>query len=436
MRRAEHHHGVVRHLRPPTRLPQLVGRVHAASGVGVQAVAVQLVPRPDSLADGVLGGDAGEEVLARALELLGRDSQLARLLEALHGLGQLLRVLAEQIKQVPLEVAANADVHGRRASLFHCALVVVPGGEEAMQDVIRVCGADKMPHRQAHALGVVPGQDVTEVAGGHAEGQLAVALRAQLEVRVEVIGDLKHDACPIDGVHGSEAVLLLEVELTEESLHDVLAVVEGALDGHAMHVWVQDARHLLLLDLGNPALREQNEALHVLLAAQPIDRRTACVAAGRPNHSEPSRVPLEEVLIDVAQGLQGNVLESEGRPMEELHDVHVADLHGRHNLRVREGLIAAVQDLPKIRMRNLVRGAEERGNLEGEIRETQLAPSLVRLRHIRDLIRDHEPTIGGEALEHGLLEGQAGGTTTGAAVPDLTSHRAKKKLQKFGDGWA
>mmetsp|Transcript_60487 Transcript_60487/g.171336 ORF Transcript_60487/g.171336 Transcript_60487/m.171336 type:complete len:240 (+) Transcript_60487:456-1175(+) len=239
-----------------------------------------------------------------------------------------------------------------------------------MQDVIRVRGHDKVPHRQAHALRVVPGQDVAEVAGGHAEGQLAIALREQLEVRVEVIGDLKHDAGPIDGVHGSEAVLPLEVELPEERLHNVLAIVEGALDGHAMHVWVQHARHLLLLDLGDTALREQNEALHVLLAAQPIDLRTARVAAGRPDHSEPSRVPLEEILIDVAQGLQGDVLEGEGRPMEELHDVHVADFHGRHNLRVREGLIAAAQDLPKIRMRNLVRGAEERGNLEGEVRET------------------------------------------------------------------
>mmetsp|Transcript_89112 Transcript_89112/g.279133 ORF Transcript_89112/g.279133 Transcript_89112/m.279133 type:complete len:229 (+) Transcript_89112:836-1522(+) len=223
-------------------------------------------------------------------------------------------------------------------------LVVVPGLEEAVQDVVGVRRHDQVLDGQTHALGIVAGQNVAEVARRDAEADGAVALREQLVVGVEVVGDLEHDPRPVDRVHGSQAVLLLEVQVPEEPFHNVLAIVKGALHCDAMNVGVQNTGHLLLLDLRHAPLGEENEAFDVLLAAHAVDGRAAGVAAGRPQDSQAPGVALEEVLVEVAERLQCNVLEGKGRPVEQLHDVHVAHLHGRHRLCVRESAVAALHE--------------------------------------------------------------------------------------------
>ncbi len=117
----------------------------------------------------------------------------------------------------PLEVAGDGDVHGRRRGLRHLRLVVLPRAEEAVQDVVHVrrhqlgwggmqgefggerqasymqtihpslpssisapsvhpsCASSphQLLHGEAHALGVVPRQDVPKVARRHREGQLS-----------------------------------------------------------------------------------------------------------------------------------------------------------------------------------------------------------------------------------------------------------------------
>lgn len=234
-----------------------------------------------------------------------------------------------QLEQVPLEVARDGDVHGRGGGLRHGRLVVLPRAEEAVQDVVHVRrhqlfvvvksvragrgdrGQDEAvtpsmyacmyvcmwsllaaaharlvarahcTHQlldgQAHALGVVARQDVPEVAGGDGEGERldgGVGVR-DAEVGPEVVGDLRQDACPVDGVDGPQVHRLPEGLVLEAGLDDVLAVVEGALDGHALHVLVRHSRHLALLDGRRAALGVQDEAPHVRLAAQPVDGRRA-----------------------------------------------------------------------------------------------------------------------------------------------------------------
>mmetsp|Transcript_55502 Transcript_55502/g.141105 ORF Transcript_55502/g.141105 Transcript_55502/m.141105 type:complete len:352 (-) Transcript_55502:85-1140(-) len=344
--------------------------------------------------------------------------ELASRLKLRHGVREPLRVLAKQIEEISLEIAADPNVHRRGACLRHGMLVVVTCGKEPVQDIIRVRGHDEVFHREAHALGIVACQDIPEVARWHAEGDRAIALREQLVVGVEVVSDLEHDPGPIDGVHSSETILRLEIQLSEKTLDNVLAIVECALDSNAMHVGVKHAGHLLLLDLRHPALREQYETLHVFLAPQAVDGCATCISAGRPKYGEPSLVAPQEVLVYVAKRLQGDVLEGECGAVEKLHNVHVTNLLRGNCLWVGEGLVAAEHDLTEIRCRDLVLGTVQRGDFECQLAETQLAPPFVLPRDIREHVRNHQSPIRRQTLEDRLLEGEAGGATACAPVSD------------------
>jgi len=170
---------------------------------------------------------------------------------------------------------------------------------------------------------------------GNGEGHLAVAIWEKLEIRVEIVCDLEHDAREIDRVDRPQRIRLFEFQVAEECLDDVLAIVKGALHGDAVHIVVEHARHLQLLNRRHAALWKQNEALDALLVAQPIDGGTACVTRSGADDGDALARALQEVLEQVAQRLQRNVLEGERRAVENLHDVGVADFLRRHYLLVR-----------------------------------------------------------------------------------------------------
>merc|ERR1740121_2994589 len=148
-----------------------------------------------------------------------------------------------------------------------------------MEDVVRISGNDQVLHWQPHPLGIIASQNVAKIACGNTEAHSAIAVWEEPEVRIEIIRDLEHNPCPVDGVHSAESIGLLEIQVTKEALDDVLAVVERTLHSDAVHVVVENTRHLLLLDLRHAALWKEDEALHVLLAAHSVNGRTACVAA-------------------------------------------------------------------------------------------------------------------------------------------------------------
>mmetsp|Transcript_54942 Transcript_54942/g.146541 ORF Transcript_54942/g.146541 Transcript_54942/m.146541 type:complete len:240 (+) Transcript_54942:1089-1808(+) len=238
-----------------------------------------------------------------------------------------------------------------------------------MEDVVRVSCADQVLHWQPHPLGVIAGQNVAKIPCWDTEAHSAITIWEEPEIRIEIIRDLEHDPCPVDGVHGAEAVGLLEVQVAKEALDDVLAVVERALDRDAVHVAVEHARHLLLLDLRHAALWKQDEALHVLLAAHPVNGRAARVPTRGAQHREPARRPLQEVLVEVAEGLKRHVLERESWPVEQLHDVQVAVLHRRHDVGVLEGRVAPAHQLAQVRRWDLVLPAVQRRDLVGQLVE-------------------------------------------------------------------
>ncbi len=87
------------------------------------------------------------------------------------------------------------------------------------------------------------------------ERDLAVR-RAERQRGGDVIRHLRRDARPVDRVHRREVHLGAERRVGEHRLHQVLAVVEVAVDGDVGDVGGRDRRHLPALHLAGAAVRD------------------------------------------------------------------------------------------------------------------------------------------------------------------------------------
>ena len=125
------------------------------------------------------------------------------------------------------------------------------------------------------------GEDVAEIAGRHGERHLAVR-RAQCQRGGDVIRDLRGDARPVDRVHRGQMHLGAERRVGEHRLHQVLAVVEGALDRDVADVRRQHRGHLPALHLAGAALagagsrcRCASRPAQASIAAEPVSPEVA-----------------------------------------------------------------------------------------------------------------------------------------------------------------
>src|SRR5712691_4926727 len=204
-------------------------------------------------------------------------------LQRLPQLAQRLRVAADEVVGVALEVGGFRDVHRRtagRVDFRRLAHAVAAGAEEFVENVILVGRDDELPDRHAHLPRDVPGVDVAEIARGHRKGnRFAVATRHG-EIRLEVIHDLRRDSGPVDRVDRADAVPRLETDVARDRLDDVLAVVEDAADGDIEDIGVLQRVHLRRLERAHAAMRREHEDLYVLLAAQRVLGRRSGVPGG------------------------------------------------------------------------------------------------------------------------------------------------------------
>lgn len=148
----------------------------------------------------------GGEVLAHALERFLINAEATLRLQVGHPFGNGLRVAVRQFEQLSLQVGADQDVHGGRGRQHERAVghVVGTGIDEVGEHAVFVAGAQQHVDRGAHALGVIRGQDVAEVAGGHAHVKRVagrkLAVGNKLRVSGNVVHDLRQQAAPVNGV--------------------------------------------------------------------------------------------------------------------------------------------------------------------------------------------------------------------------------------------
>ena len=255
-----------------------------------------------------------------------------------HGAG----VAIVGLEQQPLEIRGDLDVHRRRLRRLDAERLVDAARQRAGENVVLVGGDRQAIDRQPHALGVIAGQDVAEIAGGDGEGDAPIG-RAERDGAGEVVDDLGEDARPVDRVDARQLHRVAEGEIVEQRFDDRLAVVERALDRDGVDVRPVDRRHLAALHVGNASVGIEDEDVGLRLAAEGLDRRRAGVAGGRAEDGGARAGAAQRAVHQPAEPLHGEILERQRRPMEQFEQEEiVVELDERGGRRVAESRVGVL----------------------------------------------------------------------------------------------
>ncbi len=120
-----------------------------------------------------------------------------------------------------------------------------------------------------------------------------------------------------------------------------------------------DRRHLPPLHVRDAAVGEQDEDVGARQSAEGLNRRRARVAGGRAENRRPAVAPLEGAVHQPPQPLHGEILEGEGRPVEQLEQEEIAvELGQRRGRGVAEAGVGVARQTRRARRREIL--ADER----------------------------------------------------------------------------
>ena len=210
--------------------------------------------------------------------------------------------------------------------------------------------------------------------------------------------------------------------MVEQSLHQRLAVVEGAFDRERVHVVVVRRGHHPALHVGNAAVRKQNEQVSPLAAAERLNRRATGIPGGGDHDGGALAPRRQRVIHQPRQQLHGHVLEGERRAVEQLKQEGArAELGERRHRRMPERAVGLAREPRQIRLGDRV--ANERANhldrhlgvgpagKTGNALRRKPGPGF---RHI-------ESAVAGEARKRDIHEAERRGFAAGGDVPHKRS---------------
>ncbi|MNO90249.1 hypothetical protein D3C76_817560 [compost metagenome] len=300
-----------------------------------------------------------------------------------------------------------------------------------MQDVVAVGGDDQLVDRQAHVARQVAGEDVAEVAGRYRERH-RTRRTAQLQGRVEVVDDLGHDPRPVDRVDRNQAGALEERLVGEAGLDHFLAVVEVAFDGDVVDVVAEDRGHLPALHFRHALVRVQDEDVDVVATAATFDGGGTGVTAGGADDHHALVALGQHVVEQATEQLQGEVLERQGRAVEQLqHPLVAVQLTQRRDRGVGELAVGFFEDLLEVGVGDAA--FDERAHHpEGKFVVRQAGPrGDFFLGEAWQVFRDVQAAVAGQASQQDVFEIEGRSLAAGTDI----AHGCKPSMLGPGPHW-
>ena len=307
----------------------------------VNHVAVRIPAALDGSADLVLAGPTAAKDALDLGQQLGGNFVATSLCQLLHKAGNKLAVAIGQEVQHALQVGADEDVHRRRDGRVERTVAVVDtGGQEVSQHVVLVARDDELGDGQAHALGIVAGQDIAEVAGRYAElhgvAGLDGAGAQQLRIGGKVVDDLRYQTADIDGVgarkHGASGLQALgKLLIGKDALDGALGVVKVAADAADSDVVALLRGHLQVLDAADLALGIKDSDAR----ARSVGKAGKCCLARVARRGGDDHDALGAAVLgrgaghQVGEHLQGDVLKGACGAAKEFHHIGLRGIGAR-----------------------------------------------------------------------------------------------------------
>jgi hypothetical protein len=174
-------------------------------------------------------------------------------------------------------------------------------------------------------------------------GTLNDTRRSQRHGGGHVIGHLRDDAGPVDGVDTRQADAVTERVVVEHAFDQRLAVVERAADGERVNVLLARRRHHAALHVGDASLGIEDHDIDALGAAKGLDGGAARVARRRADDGRALASLGEHMIHQPREQLHRHVLKCQRRTVKQLqHERAGIDLHQGRDRRVAEAGVGLV----------------------------------------------------------------------------------------------
>ena len=259
--------------------------------MGVHRIAVFIEDVVHSLYRIVFASKACVEVLIQKSFLFRRNGIFLLVCKVLHTRQSKLCVSTADFKEQTLDIGSHHHVHRRGHGTAYVTLCVVRTRlEEIGKRLVSIRCANKLADGQAHALCIPTSKDVAKVTRRRNEVYLVAVFnlsgRPKVDIRREVVSDLRSNTRKVDGVCASKTYTLFRKVCvkffgSEHSLHGALTIVKASLYRRRENVVPRLRAKLQALHFCHAFVRIEYGNLRAFHVAEALHRPLARVAARR-----------------------------------------------------------------------------------------------------------------------------------------------------------
>src|SRR5579885_1269112 len=282
------------------------------------------------------------------------------------------------LEEEALEIGRDLNVHRWRLGFADLAQHIAPSRKGTCENIVGVCCNHQSAAGKPHALCYIASKNVAKVAGRHAKGDLPPR-RAESSRAREIIDGLEKDAGEVNRIDAAEVELFAQGVVIEHGLDASLGIIERAFKRDHVNIGGPRRCHLAALDLRHAAVRIKDKDIGLRKAAEGLDGRSSGIAGSCADDGYPLSLGFQDVTNHPGEELHSQILEGEGRAVEQLEEEKIAiELHQGSDRLVIEARIGVINHLAQGVPRDLARHKGSKNSLCG--------PGVGFDRELRDLL--------------------------------------------------